>query len=337
MLGLGLTIPEVALRVLRLAASWPNGADGALFIDGETQTILAGSVMDYSSINIINGGVLEIVNNFDTGNGGQIPTIIGCKGNCVITTGGVIRAIQMVFPISTPDTGDYTFTNPSPPAGILVTPISFTSTLHAGGAYGGKTTLYGHGVGGEGGGLGGGGDVTTGEGWGLTGPGGEGTQPGGPTPGIDARDGGFGIDGHRGEDAVGFGTQSGAGGSGATRGYAGGCFYLQVNGALALDGVGLIAYGQNGGRGGDGGVAQASAGDANGGSAGCGAAGGDGGKIIVRYHAGFCDDSNCSTYGGTGGPGGTGGSASGGIMNSPGTDGLPGEDANGGSTDIASF
>lgn len=316
--------------------TFPFGTDGDLVLDGETLQILAGSVADYNSITIINGGTLEIVNDLGSQNGGEIPTIIGCKHDCTLITGGAIRAVQMAQARFVADAGTYTYSKTPLPSGIKKTPISFDTILHLGGAGFGSTTFYGHGVGGEGGGLGGAGDVSVGEGWGMSGAGGEGSQ-GGPNPGTDAASGGFGVNGHKGEDCVGPGTQNGGGGAGATRGYGGGCFYLQVNGTLTVSGVCLLAYGSNGGNGGDGGIAGASAGDAFGGTGGGGGAGSDGGKIIVRYHLGSCNSSNCDVHGGIAGTGGAAGTASGGIMNSDGGPGNPGEDGIDGSTDIASF
>src|SRR5436190_16195582 len=56
-------------------ATWPSGADGALVIkSGETAQMVAGMLLDFSSVDIQSGGILEIL----PGSGW---TIIGCAGD----------------------------------------------------------------------------------------------------------------------------------------------------------------------------------------------------------------------------------------------------------------
>jgi hypothetical protein len=325
-------------------AVWPFGTDGALVIDNTVVNLVAGSTKDYSSITIINNGQLRIVYNLATPNGGNIPTIIGCSGNCTINTGGTITANQNALDLSDDTPDSYPYSN-TPPAGAVVSPVTYNAVLGEGGiggpsglGGGGSSAFQGHG--GGGGGLDPGDDSLSSPNWGTSGAGGQNSDSI-VAPGVSPIISGFSQFGNMGElaDYTGFGGDAaGGGGSGGTRGLNGGCVYLQVKGTLSVSGVVFQALGSNGGSGGGGGDALTEPGSmANGGGGGGGGAAGNGGKWIIRYKLGSANAGNCNVSGGTAGPGGPQGFAAGGDSNvdgNPGSDGAPGI---AGTTDIASY
>lgn len=351
----------MSLTLLGVGAGpqWPKGADGALSINGTTVNLAAGSLKDYSSISIINNGILEVVNDpaFEN-NDGSLPTIIGCSGNCTINTGGLIRLRQNagVRYSSTSATVSTT-----PPAGASVTPVSYSYTTSFGGS-GGETGGYysgsanpgadssqnGCGGGGAGGGNDGsgtppgedGGNTGDDFGWGKSGFGATGSAGGGDISGADCygslpQSGSVGSGGETAPIGI------GGGGSGATRGYHGGCLYLQVAGTISVTAATVVidASGTDGGTGGDG----APGGDGgtsdigSGGGGGGGGAGGSGGAIIVRYKSGTFTSSNCNVAAGSGGTGGIAGIGAGVSISVDGTPGAAGSDGSTGSTNIASY
>lgn len=319
---------------------FPNGNDGALVINGTTVKILAGSVKQYSSISIINNGILQICNSADISgnpydvnvNSGVQPTIIGCKGNCTINTGGKIIAVTNASgPYS--KTGGTVYSKTAP-AGSVVPVVSFTNYIVQGGNGGGFNgspgaygDLFGFGCGG-GSDNGAGGNTYGGYNgrFGESGSGSNGFHSSGGAPLYGSLQG-FGISGNDGSsEGV---KPSGGGGSGGTRAYNGGCIYLQVNGTLSVSGTVIYVSGGNGGSGGSG-----SYGYYTGGSGAGGGGGGSGGKLIVRYHAGaFSGPANASTGSGNGGNGGYQG-----YGPDPGPyDGSSGSPGNVGSYNIATF
>lgn len=312
--------------------SWPFGTDGALSINGTVTTLLAGSIKDYSSISIINGGELQIINSLGTGNGGNVPTIIGCKGNATINTGGKITANQNALPANTSAPTAYFYSENSP-SGAAVTPITYTTNLRSGGEGGasgggmggGASIAYGHG--GGGGGNAAGGEPVDDSLWGISGRGGADSSAVSANP-ITAFPSSFSTNGNDGSGVT-DPAATGGGGSGGTRGLAGGCFYLQVAGTLTVSGVVFEAKGAAGGAGGNGG--DSSAGFGAGGGA--GAPGGDGGKIYIRYKAGTASAANCDVTGGTGGGQGAGGTGT--IMS--GNSSTPVDNSVNGTTSIASY
>lgn len=332
------------------AASWPSGADGALSIDGTVVTLLAGSTKDYSSISIINSGELRIINDLTISNGGETPTIIGCSGNCTINTGGKITANRNAFAINTPDQFPTTHTySLAAPSGSQVATPSFTTFFAAGGTGGvngyfgpDPADIYGHG----GGGCGWGAAYSPQDDslWGIAGGGTADSVSGLDTDVITAYPTHFGETGAAGTGVnvnENISTVFGGGGSGGTRGLAGGCFYLQVAGTISVSGVVFEATGQDGGDGGDGGDAHnAGLTEVIGGGGGGGGAGGNGGKIIIRYHAGSSSSANCAITCGSPGLGGIGGTATSDFDPGQAQDGSDGDAASvasDGSTDIASY
>ena len=334
-------------------AGWPNGSDGALSLNGTTLTIAAGSVKDYSSISIINNGHLRIVDGPPLGgtlatNDGTQPTIIGCAGNCTINTGGKITALNCG--LGEFDYGavsyQYNFSK-VPPAGAVVTPISFTATMYPGGEGGScdygsipGADAIGCGQGGGGAGYGDGGETSVDIGWGKSGSGTESSTDANVAGGLNPFDVGFGYGGEAGTGGETAGVDSiGGGGSGGVRGYCGGCIYLQVGGTLSVSGSVIHAYGSSGGVGGNGGPAATTDGaTAYGGGGGAGASGGSGGKVIVRYRSGSILSTNINVLGGPSGSGGEGGladSPGGGAI--AGGQGSAGTNGPNGSVDLATY
>jgi hypothetical protein len=339
-------------RRASVSPTWPSGADGALVINGTTTKILAGSVKDYSSISIINNGILEICDG-PTFNGSSIavndgssPTYIGCSGNCTINTGGMIRAThnnQSSLALS-----GATYSS-SAPSGAAIVTFSYNSGYGQGGTGGdsflnpGGTdfNLYGHG-GGGGGGFPASDTNQIAEGWAQSGTGGESSEGGGGGSPVGPFYNGSGTAGIRGAD--GFGDGSGllvgaAGGSGGVRAYSGGGTYLQVAGTISVSGVVLVANGSDGAVGGDGGDCFCFGFDsAAGAGAGGGGGGGYGGKWIVRYKLGTISSANCNVLAGGGGQGGAPGSGfTDGGDSYNGTSGNSGSDGIDGSVSIATY
>jgi hypothetical protein len=333
-----------------LPPGWPTGADGALSINGTTVNINAGDVKDYSSISIINNGILNVRGyaslGFGTNNGTAV-TIIGCSGNFTVNTGGVIRLIEDACGPS--DVVSGSSYNATSPAGAVVTTPSYTAHIASGGT-GGTSGIWpfpgsdagGVGHGGGGSGYDSGGNSSSGT-WGTSGAGSsygsDGGIFGGPA-GHKPNVAGFattGGGGGYGEAGEGYGEGFGGGGAGGVRGRNGGCLYLQVAGTVSVSGVVINASGGNGGGGGAGGGANsADYGYGYGGGGGAGGAGGGGGKVIVRYKLGSIVSGNINVAGGSGGPGGAGGTDDGGGGNH-GTAGNPGTNGTNGSTDIATY
>lgn len=323
---------------------WPMGRDGRLYLDGTNLQLPAGSIKDYSSITIINGGLLEIVGpsilGFGT-NDGTAPTIIGCSGNCTINSGGAIEVVQNG--LGPADNNPGTTYTKQPPSGATTGAVSITCKSNSGGGGGTSAFSGSGGVDSEQWGHGGGGaGVTTGDntyddvGWGQSGVGADSGVAAGVAPSRGPYYNGFsanGVPGSGGE--VGSGESVGGGGSGAVRGYAGGCLYLHVDGILNVPSatVVIFAQGSAGGGGGDGGYADTPDADAYGGGAGGGGAGGNGGNIIVRYKSGAFATDNVNVDPGTGGGGGAGGGANG-LTSSTGGAGSDGSDGDTGTVDI---
>lgn len=333
------------------AASWPFGTDGDLVINNTVVNITSGSTKDYNSITITNNGQLRIVNNLAASNGGNVPTIIGCKGDCTINTGGTIVANMNALPINTGIVDNYTYSNTAP-AGAVISNVSYMTSLGEGGQGGidGSLTHPGATSDGWGHGGGGGGDedgfppTSDSNRWGSSGGGGASSDGSGVgAAGISAYSTGFSQTGNAGEYSAEVNVLNqaiGGGGSGGTRGLNGGCFYLQVAGTLSVSGVVFEAKGAAGGVGGIGGDSETmvAAGEAYGGGGGGGGSGGSGGKIYIRYKLGSASAANCNVTGGAGGVGGAGGTwftaPEGGADGSSGGTGSAG---NNGTTDIASY
>ena len=333
------------------APSWPSGADGALSINGTVTTLLAGSIKDYSSISIINNGELRIYSDLTISNGGNVPTIIGCSGNCTINTGGKITATRNAMPINTSTVQNYTYSE-NLPDGAPLASVSYTVAIGEGGTGGdsGNPTYFGGVSGASGWGHGGGAagaedgySPTTGSGWGVSGDGGYELVNMTPTSGVNPYLNGFGAPGNVGEysfEGDDFFNVYGGGGSGGVRGYNGGCFALIVAGTLSVSGVVFDVSGSEGGPGGVGGDAEAMVGEAIGGGGGGAGAGGNAGKVYIRYKSGSASAANCNLAGGTNGVGGLGGTGFGSPL--PGGDingfaGANGESGNIGTSDIASY
>ena len=335
----------------RQAGGWPRGADGALSIDGTTVKILAGDIKDYSSISIINGGVLEICNGpvYDgrdlTLNNGSTPTIIGCSGNCTINTGGMIRAIYNALSDTQLGVGAQTYSKTAP--GAVVNPVQFSIGVRLGGPGGRSGDAFadrGSDIGTRGHGGGGGGNTdganTSGaNSWFYSGYGGDsfGGFSGGSQ--LSAYTDGFGVAGGAGgaDNNEGPPYSVGAGGSGGTRGYNGGCFYLQVAGTLSVTGTTFVANGSAGGAGGAGGDATDATSDGYGGGGGGGGSGGSGGKVFIRYKSGSAAAGNVNVTGGSGGAGGAAGLASSPGFAFDGDVGAAGVVGSAGSSDIATY
>ena len=325
-----------------------SGADGALSINGTTVNIDAGDIKRYTSVSIINNGVL-FVRGTSLGiatNAGTTPTIIGVSGNLTINTGGKIQLTQNSGMSEFGYIG-VTFSAPTVPFDSAVNPISYTFS----GIFGGEGCPNGDGSAGggfdnvtAGCGGGGGGDIDQYGGgaeaydWGKAGNGGNGTGSGDGGVGSAASNG-FSLDGTVGLGGeVGTGTSYGGGGGGGVRSLSGGCLYLQVAGTVSVSGTVIDIRGGNagseaGGAGGGGGYADSPDSPAYGGGGGGGGAGGNGGKVIIRYISGSITSANVLLDAGIGGLGGVGGT---GTTNN-GQDGQAGSDGNVGTVDIATY
>lgn len=301
------------------ALSWPSGADGALVISsGETVFLPAGSVKDYSSIQIDASGELRIEE-------GSAWTIIGCAGNCAINGD--------VYAVSNPSDGTFTATAPDGTA------LSYTVTCGAGGVGGdtGGGSVGGNasqGNGGGGAGYDNGHNATS-----VAGNGGDGFQTSGsPIGGVGGSDHDSNFDGSNGDDANStLGDADGAGGGGGYRGYNGQGLYMKIGGTCSGTGtVWVGGIGMDGGLGGGGGNAETSTASGYGGGGGGGAGGGQGGKAITKYHV------NTPTWtinigGGVAANGGSGGTGLGAVDSNDGFQGDPGIDGASGSKTSTSY
>jgi hypothetical protein len=334
------------------SADLMSGADGALSINATAAYINAGDIKRYSSISIINGGAL-IIRGYTYGvNNGELPTLIGCSGNCTIQAGSSIKATDNA---GDPDEfyGDFDYSAPVIPFDCVVSPVSYTRFGGVGGQ-GGETSGYGTipgsdvewgsgpyptGNGGGGAGYTDGGNTSDANEWGDAGAGGDSTASsgtGGPYHPVD----GFssnGFVGYGGE--VGTGISVGGGGSGALRGISGGAIYIQIGGTASIPANSINVFGAEGGIGGDGGIASTGDDVSLGGGGGGGGAGGSGGYVWIRYKSGTVNASAVVLTGGVGGAGGLGGWAD--PLSPFGyADGLPGNSgSNGvdGTSDIATY
>lgn len=332
-------------------SKWPMGRDGRLYIDGTTVQIVAGVMKDYSSITIINNGVLQIVGvttlGFTDPAQGVTPTLIGCAGDFTINTGGKIEAIENGLDYTNSITGVYSYSRTTY-SGVLTGAVVYESTILSGGdggqsGYGepgGNDTDYTTGHGGGGGGKTSGLNTSV-DYWGRSGDGGESTDAY-VTSGKSPYDFGFGVGGDPGYGGETSGQDSfGGGASGGIRGTCGECVYIQIGGIAKVDGVVIYAQGSDGGGGSDGGFASTSSGFSQyGGGGSGGGSGGGGGTIIIRYRFGSISSANCDVSGGLGGAGGNGGSYDSGVTGGSNIDGNPGasgSDGVVGTIDIARY
>jgi hypothetical protein len=284
--------------------AWPTGTDGPLNVPSGSVTLPAGSVKNYSSINIAAGASLII----DNSGSGSPWTIIGCLGNCVID--GSILAKN----------GEHTggtFTATAPDGRSL----SYLIAQAAGGVGGNGGTGLSPQVGGASAfGNGGGGAGAFGAGVAaITSKGGN----GGPGTGLVV---GIGANVYAGTGGAGGGGPHYYGGGGGSRGRHGQGIYLSVLGNLS--GSGLVDVSGGAGGGGGNGPSGLIGGSSSGG--GGGAAGGSGGKVVLRYVS-RTDSIVFAVAAGTGGVGGTAGQNTFGTA----TAGSSGSSGSTGSTDIA--
>lgn len=245
------------------SASWPSGADGALVING-VETALVGKialineifpplnysvdptshsvVKDYSSIQVINGGTLKIVDDFGTW------AVIGCSGNLVVDATSSIKYIGNLD------------------AGALIGPT--ISTIAPDGqvlSYTGNPSN-----GGQGGGSSAGGSGPSAQYKGNGGGGANGDEPGGDANFFgNTLEGGAGASSNDTENIQALGgsinsvsrdgqtgtndTRDGGGGGGAARGNSSGGLYLRVKGAWNVQGT-ILLTGSDGGAAGAGGT-----------------------------------------------------------------------------------
>jgi hypothetical protein len=321
-----------------------SGADGALVVNGVFSSINAGDIKRYSSISIINNGVLQILGAQTLGlgvNNGTTPTIIGCSGNCTINTGGAIEIVENAASTENGAAGGVTFSAPVVPFDSVVNPIEYYAEYMYGGG-GGEGHLFGGndyvptGGGGGGGSSSEGGNSYTSF-WGYAGSGSDGSYAGVGGVGFSPADG-FSANGTNGIGGEGpTGVSDGGGGGGGVRAISGGMLYLQVAGTLTVSGTVIYAQGGTGGNGGNGGISDSGDDDSYGGGGGGGGAGGNGGCITVRYKSGAFAAGNVFVVGGNGGIGGTGGIASGSFYTRDGLDGGSGVSGTNGVIDIATY
>lgn len=293
-------------------ASWPFGTDGALVINGTTLT-LAPSTKDYSSVSIINGGILNI-----SGSGSDVGQwmIIGCTGTFTLDS-----ASKVIYDGVNLGKVTSSVTAVAPDGQVL----SKTYVIGAGGA-GGNDPLDGISFGGQ---------QSSGNG------GGGAAHSVSPTPrsGSDATPtrGGRGNDalvlggsgsrvlsgtGQKGQDDAFDGPEgtAGAGGGGGFVGRSAGNIYIKVGPTGSMMPTFTLAYlpfkmsGSRGGAGGAGGFGQ----DGQQGWGGCGGgggAGGDGGNLLIVYRNGASIGQLASAAENGGGDGGVGGVGGAGIAN----------------------
>jgi len=317
---------------------WPFGSDGPLVIGpGQTVTLPQGSVADFSSLTIQNGGTLQVA----PGSGW---TYIGVSGD-LVNDGTIVARDPGVG-------GTYASTAPDNTGALSGKGEALTYTIaqSAGGAGGGggQSTWPGS-CGGGGGGCGNGpsgGGQADGNGGGGGGGSGCWNGPvgyngsggatavlssggnGGETNGSCLYPGGAGAtaqmpNGSNGNDAA---QNPGSGGGGGFRGYHGQGLYIKVWGSLSGFGV-IDASGGPGGTGGSGAAGGAWGNQTyGGGGGGGGGAGGSGGKVVIRYGV-SASGSAAKVGGGAGGSGGIGGNSgatNGGQTGSAGQNGATG-------------
>lgn len=336
-------------------ADLESGVDGPLSINGGVAFIDAGDIKRYSSMLIINSGELVVRGWTTYGilNPGNIPTLIGCQGNCTINTGGKITAVDNAGD-EIDFYGDVDYSAPVVPFDAVVNPITYTrfgSFGGAGGETGGAGTfpgadsaIFGPGMNPTGHGGGGAGstdgrNTTDVHDWGDSGDGGNSTAGLGPT-GIWPALSNFssaGVSAYGGE--VGVGDSIGDGGSGGLRALSGGAIYLQIGGTANIDANSIDVTGSTGGNGGNGGYASTPVGSSIGGGGAGAGAGGSGGYGWIRYSNGTVNASAVNYSGGLGGTGGLGGIADplspfGAADGFPGSDGGVGSD---GGSSIATY
>lgn len=321
------TIYSAIVGKFKTAVSFPSGVDGALSINGTTTTLAAGSLKDYSSISIINGGKLNI-----TGTTG-LWTKLGCAGNFTIDgTSSIVCQTN-----GNPDAATITDITPD---GHALSYSYVTNNGGLGGAsiFGGDGPPdpgFGNGTGGQAAGTPGDPDENG------SGSGGDGSNHAGPIPGGAgvAIYGVIGNDGSSGGGGISvIGEVVGGGGGGGTRGKHGGGLSITVAGTVSLAAGAIISVvGQAGGGGGAGVVTNDFGGscenDAGGG--GGGGAGGSGGKIDFRWKSiGTTPTTTfCKVNGGAGGAGGLSDQSTG----FGGTSGIDGDAGNTGSFILSTF
>jgi hypothetical protein len=295
-------------------AAWtPTGADGALVIlNAETVQIFAGSVKDYSSIDIQLGGTLQIIDPLGTAN----PTEIYCIGSFSLEGQILCRDVVSpsflksgVFKDQTPysasvvqSIGGQGAKGPNYPGGSAGA-LGGAGTNGFGGGGGGGAGNLGGGVGGENNQPGAGGHY----GGGGTG----GATLGNGTPGsgnTGAPGGGSGGGGSGGlVNPGGSGPYNAAGGGGGMKGKHGGILYLYSTNPITGSGI-LNISGTNGFNGGDGG---------SGGSGG-GGAGGSGGHLFLKVPSYTFSISSSAGSAGTAGSGGSAPLSTNGTIGQPG-------------------
>lgn len=298
--------------------NWPIGIDGPLAVDaGETKTIDAGSVKDYSSIFVAQGGTLNIT-------GPNLITVIGSKGPIEIN--GIVRAYQTVSPGTT--TAAPAVTVPTTSLSLTYAPVRVSGGSGGTGAYWTGNSHKGLGYGGSSSnGRGGGG--------GSGAAGGSGGRPGingsssandttlshGGAGGAGGGAGGLGGGGTGGYGPTGYQAGGGGGGFVGSHGLA-----VYFRSQSSISGIGVInASGTAGYNGGKGGCSSYSSGGGGGGGA-----GGSGGKIWL--HAKVTPSVGTNVSGGGGGAAG----AWGGCGPANGHNGAPGSTGQAGSviTDV---
>ncbi len=318
---------------IQATAGWPFGAGYKSITDlhvlvNQTYTISCGAIVDYNTIQIDSGGVLEIM----PGNGW---TYLGCKGsfilNGTILGGGTystgLNTLYKTYLVSdtgtlSGDTTSWTFMQGGGGnGGTGSAAYDYPGTPNYSTTNPGGNANYGNGGGGSGGG-----------GTGFNGGGGTGFFPG--YVGGDATDStsGYGGQGNSGwgdqPSSVKIYAQNGntssdqtnnktssyvpgsSGGSGGTRGIHGSLIYIKALSGITGKGT-IDVRGENGGNGG----ASGNAYDSHGGyfysnslygglgGGGGGGAGGDGGFVLLNY-AGTLSSVSILTQGGKGGLGG---------------------------------
>lgn len=298
------------------AVGWPFGNDGPLLItNGNTVNLAAGSVMDYSSIQIDVGGTLDIQTGTDI-------TVLGSLGDVTINGNITCDGINFYggsYSLNTPNF-DGTLT------GELVG-YSINQQNGGGGGSGGSTPKGANGGGGGSqgygsGGGGGGGSGTNGINQQSNGGGG---GTGGPLTGGGGGAGGL-VDN----------AQGGNGGTGGTSGLHGQALYIKTRGSILGTGA-ILMNGSNGNNGGGGAAGSSSGADAGGGGGGGGGSGGNGGNIWLRYQGTNAGTVSLQVYAGGGGGGGGGGPANGPGNDFAGGNGAGGASGVGGSTDSSTY
>lgn len=291
--------------------SWPTGKDGALLIDGTQVDLPAGSVKDYSSISIINGGVLNFL-------AGGAWNIIGCKGAFTFTDGSIITGFDGHH-----HGGTFTATAPDGTALSYTIPASGSA---GNGGVGGDGSFSGLGLLGSGGGGGGGGDSDGNPGT-LTGGGKGGDSDSGTTLGGS---GGAVYDDTGSDGEFNPAVLAAAGGGGGAQGNNGQGLYFKLAGTVTVDASSYIYVSGDGGGGGGNGADGINYGGGGGG----GGNGGSGGKIIIKTKGTtYPKPGQVTANRGSGGDGGLGGL--GGLIN--GEDGSGGSEGTDGTVSLSTF